>query len=437
MSLFKKLSKNAIVRNTFWSSFGNSFLTLISFIASIFVIRNLAASEYGKLQEAFAYFVILQQTENLVNPPQFKKYLINNPHESESLISNYGLFILIIGITLILLVLGAYVVSGFEPHFLLLAILLMAQPFRFTNGITLYFDANLESKKTQISLNSGNTLSNICKVVFSYLSPLALWQTLTQPIQYATAACIHLYQYKRGGASFRMADWNFKPLFSLISQCFPIFLATICEVARSRVAFIIIGAALGEEALGVFAVGAKFNEPWIFIASAIGISFWPRLVKCRSENPESYQSELHIFFGITFYIFLIFALGGFLFGDWIIPLLAKEKYVASVFVYKILALVLLCQALESSYVLGEINEGAFRHSLARNLFGLVLSGALVYLGLLWNGVDGASIGVLLASFTVVFIWPLFFRRTRKLAVALWTSPFAFPVSALKKRRSLR
>ncbi len=411
-------------------------MAAVSFVAALFVVRNLGPGEYGLLQEITAYFIVLQNFENLLNPNLFKKQLIESPEETRSLVATHGLVVAGIGLIFTMVTLAAYFALDLPAHFIFLPIMLAGVIFRCSNGISFYFDAKLETVRGQISLNVGNTLSSIYKVAASFLNPVALLQAFAVPLQYCLTALVHVFQYSRHRPSGPTAI-SFPKYWILVIASFPLFLSTFVDILKDRLSFIYLGSITTPVDLGLYGAGVKLTEPWLFVASALCISFWPKLVRTRNEDRAKYDEALMLFFSAIFYIFATLAVGGFLLSGFFVGTILGPKYSGSQIVFEIQVFVLLFQALNVALSLVEINQGLAKISLIRNgLSVLVVMGALTTL-VPNMGIAGASYAMLIANAFACVVAPLFFASTRHIVLQMLKSPLVGPKLFYRYVRNVR
>jgi len=417
----QRLLRSQLFRNTFWASSGNGLMALVSFGTAIFVVRNIGPSEYGILQEMTAYFLIAQNFENLVNPNLFKKSLLEHPSASDTLIRSLGALISLTGLLFFLLSSLAVVAFDLPTQYWLLSIMLTGMLFRFTNGISFFFDAHLQTIKSQISLNVGNLFSCGFKLAASFWSPTALLQAVSVPIQYVITAGIHVLQYRNTPNLIR-GRIEFTKMMHLALVGFPVFLSSFVDLLKGRIPFLFLGMETTPENIGLFGAGIRLSEPWLFVASALGMSFWPKLVQTKAENPAAYKRAMNFFFLALLCVFTPLALGGYFLSHTLVLTVLGEQYAGSLGVFQIQSLTLLFQAIGLGIVLVEINEGAIRISLIRNLISLGLTIAGLYLLYPLRGIDGAALAVLIANGVSCLIIPALFSQTRIITRALLSAP---------------
>ncbi len=421
----RKILSTKLFKNTAWTAGGNGLMAAISFFSSIFVVRNLGPAEYGILQEMTAYFAVILNIENMLNPNVFKKRLLEHPEESDDIVFTFGAAIGITGLVLSALVTASYFIFGLPQKFLILSLLLFGMIFRFSNGISFYFDAHLESVKGQISLNVGNTISSAYKVLMSFLSPIALLQAVAVPIQYFCTAFVHLYQYSRRPNKAGLTKLRIHKLFLMVTTSLPLFFSSFVDLFKDRFPIMFLGRVATPSDLGFYGAGVKLTEPWLFVASALTISFWPKLVHSKKEGPPFYERALTLYFASVLYIFLSVALSGFFLSGFLIHNVLGPKYSGSLGVFQIQTFALVAQSLSATFAIVEINEGLTKISLIRNFASLIICIVALYLLVPLYHIEGASIAVLIANTFSCLIFPLFVYRIRWIWVCLVKSPFKF------------
>jgi O-antigen/teichoic acid export membrane protein len=382
-----------------------------SFIASIIVIRKLGPAEFGMLQELIAYFMVVQTFENFVNPNLFKKQILKSDEESASLITSLGLLISSLGLIVTLLICFMVGVGILDSSYWMLAILAASIIFRFTNGMTYYFDAHLQTKKGQISLNAGNLLGNATKVIFSFLNPIAFLQSIAVPVQYSFTALIHLFQYRKVSHLVLPTADSFKKIWLLSKESLPLFLSGFLDMLKLRLPFLFLGTYATASEIGVYGAGVKLVEPWIFVSSALLISFWPKLVTSQ-QNLEQYQKVIKIFYSLSSLFFIPISIVSIFLGEYVIEILLGERYISAIPVFKIQAILLVVTAAIQAFSLVELNEGRGRLILFRNLLSVIFTIGFIYPLYQFMGILGVANSVLIADISAILAILFLNKRSR-------------------------
>ncbi len=425
-SSLRRLYNSRLLRNTFWGSGGNGLMAMVSFAASIFVLRNLGPSEFGLLQEMTAYFLLIQNFENIVNPHLFKKAILEDPTRSHELVMTYGLIIALLGAATTLIALAVCFIMGMGVRYLVLAVLLSSTIFRFSNGIAFYFDSQLQTVKGQISINVGNAVSNGFKVLLSFLSPFAIWQAVAMPIQYFITMLVHFAQYFPSIPKGQRLRFAFPETLRMAVISWPLFVSGFVDIFKTRFPIMYLGAIVSEQQVGLFSAGVRLVEPWIFIVSALGISFWPKMVKSKSLSKDEHQNAMLVFFGAMFYLFLPIGLAGFFLSDYLVVPVLGTRYAESLPVLKLQSIALVFQALALALSLVEINENLAHWSLVRNILTMLVMVVLTPLMVSQYGIVGAAAAVLITNVISVGILPFMYSKSRRIGRAIWSSAYSGP-----------
>lgn len=409
-------------------------MALVSFAASIFVVKNLGPSEFGIFQELTAYFLIAQNFENILNANIFKRKLIEDPESTHDMIVTHGLFVIGIGVLFTAAAALAYWLLALPDRFLLLPIMMSAMIFRYSNGITFYFDAELKTVKAQISLNVGNLVAAIYRVFISFTKPFALFQAIAMPLQYFVTMLIHLIQYRRSPHSRRGVTLRFAEYFALIAASSALFLSTFVDLVQGRLPLIYLGATVNTVDLGFFSAGLKLTEPWIFVASALSTSFWPKLVRANRESPEHFRQAASLYFASVFYFFSAIALVALMFSGFFIHQVLGDQYAGSETIFKIQAIVLLFQALNVAFGIVEISRGLTHISLIRNICSLGVTFVVLVVFVPRFGIEAASIAMLCSTFAACVLCPLLFPQTRAIVALMLGSVITGPQNLIQHLR---
>ena len=428
----KVILRSKIFQNTAWIFGGGAATAGIGFLTSLFVARKLGPSEFGELQIATAYFYIILNLENLINPHLFKKILVENIDEAPHYVRQLGR--IIFSLAILLLSIQVILLFIYKSNLnLLILILTISMLFRFTNGVVFYNEINLNSKSSIIAQNSGNIISSICKVIFAELRPSVFLQVITVPIQHASSALLLLKRYRQREHNlsfFGEIDFAFLRKFVLLSL--PLFSASLIELVSNRIGLLVIDNLLGKSLVGIFSAAAKISEPWTFVGAAITASFWPKTINLKTKDKNEYSRHLSMIYGILFWVSAIIAIGIFLFSDFLITNFLSTKYIESIPVLKvhIFSLFFLNWAFLTN--LWEINEGLTRITLIKNSIGLLLNIFLTNFLVKSYGIIGASYATMTTLCFTSTLSCLIFPQSRHLIKIQLSSPLLGLIEFVKK-----
>lgn len=419
----KNIVRSKIFQNTAWILAGNASIAVISFISALVVARFLGPESYGELQVAISYFVLFQNFENIINPSIFKKVLIESPEDTSDLISNLGSLITVLGIVLGLFSLIIFVFFDSKTT-LLISIMLLGMVFRYSNGISFYYDSKLESKRTVLIQNSGYLISSCLRAFFAIISPSLLLQAIIIPTQYIWNCLLHIYDFKqvfKKELYFILSPTILKPILLL---SLPLFLSSFIEILSNRIGIFFIDAKLGKLDVGIFSAAVKLSEPWLIFGAAISSSFWPQIIKLKKNGSSEYDFKISVVYGLLFYISIAICICTLFFSDIVVYQFLGPKYVNSLPILKVHIISVLFLNWSFFTGLWEINEGLTKFTLAKNIIALVINVVGCHYFINHFGIVGASYSAVISYFFISTLGCIFNKRSRRLLLDQIKSPAA-------------
>ena len=429
---------NSPYKNTLWQVFEKILSMIASLLVAVYLARAIGPHGYGAFSYLLALYVLASPLATLGLNALVTRELVNSPSQHSQIVSSVALVRVCGAVVAAFILVGwAWVGTGFSSvaerwGLTALAGGLVLQSFQF---IEFYFHAK-EYIKPVIIMRLGVLLF----FTVTKLTAISMGASVVQVIyifalEYAVIGAGYFVLLCFRDCTIRFNNINWRYAVKLLRQSSWLVLSGLAAVTYLKIDQVMLSNILGHEQTGLYAVAARLSEVWYFLATAMVISFFPTLLRYRSQNVEMYWSKLQ---GLNDVLCWSAVMLSFLINMIALPLVTRlfgSDYAgaadilavhiwASVFVFM--------RALASKWLLA---EGLLKFSLLSHglgaltniLFNWWLIPAFGGLGAAW----ATLIAYIVASIVVFYM----VASTRPMAVIMTKSLVAPITRALQYRRS--
>ncbi len=200
--------------------------------------------------------------------------------------------------------------------------------------IDFYFQAAVLGKFTAINQVITLCISSIAKIIFIFTHAPVEYFAAMVFVEALLTTINQLLFYKYHKQHVRLWRFSLDEAKTLLSHAWPIILSGLVMVVYQKMDQILIKRWLNMNLLGNYAAAVRISEASFFIPVAICSAIFPGIVNIR-DNKTLQEKRLVQLYSLMIWSGLTISLGGLLVGDWVIPLLYKEKYYLASSVFKI------------------------------------------------------------------------------------------------------
>ncbi len=181
---------------------------------------------------------------------------------------------------------------------------------------------------------------------------------------------------------------------SLLKDSWPLLLSGIAIGLAMRIDQIMIGQMMDDAAVGLYSVGVRLSEVFIFLGMSVASSVFPRLIQLKEEK---FENEFVKFIRIPFYILFILAIAVSLTSFFTVPIIFGKDYseahtILSVLIFSVP--ITYISVMSSNYLL--IN-GFSNEILYRQFLGVVINVSMNFLLIPYFGIVGAAIATVITD----------------------------------------
>lgn len=418
--MFQKVPRGnvrAILANSGWLLADRVIRMTLGVFVGAWVARYLGPASFGELAYAIAYIALFQTVATLGLDGVVVRDISRNVDSAGEVLGTAFVLRAVAGSTTWLIGVGAlaWFKGVTNPYVILSAILGANLVFQAADAIDLWFQSQVQSRRTVIAKLLACFASNLIKVLLIYFkAPLPAFAGVLA-FEVAAGALALSIVYGRAPAP---GAWRFhRPeAFRLLTESWPFIVAGAVNMVQARIEFVMIESFLGASALGQYAAASRFIEIFDLIFVALGTSIFPKVSKGGPETSDTTFQRVYFLAVLTYIaivpvLFCVWLSLGVIYGSQydvarrIFPLMAVRPLLAYIGIAKSM-----------------IIRVSFppRYALFCSAIGACLAAGGAYFLLPTLGLTGAIVASL-ASYLVsnVLIDALFFRKNFSNILLCW------------------
>lgn len=428
-------------KNTFWLASEKIITLVVSFVVGVLVARFLGPSDLGVISYASSianFFAIFSQ---LGLTPIVTRNLVKYPERANEILGTAFWARVAAGILNIGFVLVSFLFVSEDPVTnLIIFMLVFTTIFQSFFVIDYYYQARVESKNAvQVRLIQF-AVSTVLKIVLLVMQANLIWFAAIIVLNDLMNSAGLVMSYQRKAGDVRKWVFNFSYLREMMKDAYPLLISGFLVVIYTRIDQIMVKHLMGNEAVGVYSVGAKLSEMAYMIPAIIVPSIFPAVVNAKSNDESVYLKRVQMLFDLMFVMALVMAIGVTLLGPWLVTTFygAEFEQAGTVFVVHIWTCIFVYLGYASSTWV--FSENLQMVKLTRSIMGAGVNVALNFWWIPLYGVVGAALSSLVAqAFASYFgyminrkTWPVFMMMTRSI---LLISPVMSVKELLTKEKS--
>lgn len=442
IDMHEGISVKKATTDTLWIFVEKCLRILIAFFVTPMVTNYLGLTNYGiytyvtTYYNMFAVFVELGLASAIVK--EFVKHK-NNPEVQGTLftLKVFGSIFASLGMFVVALIFG----KGNENLLLFMGIASLKFVFLSIGNVDLFLQSESRFKNTSIVRNIAYVLITIFQIVAILLK----W-----PLIYFISAFVAetllieigmVITYRREGNKLRLWRFDFNYLKYIFKEYYPIILTSLASVLSLRLSQVMIGELINKDSLGIYSVAVKLTEIWYFAITSINVVLIPILIGKKETGDRKYpkymQRMIDIMtwagFGITLLVILSTQIFLRVLYD---PIYWDAgKYVL---IYAFNALTSAQAVATSTWYL---SENLQKQGMYLSLIGIVISFVTNWFLIKALGVYGAALATIVTSSLILYVIPLFIKKTRPVTIMLFKSFNIFNIikdirSIIKQNRDI-
>jgi O-antigen/teichoic acid export membrane protein len=398
----------AIGSNFAWLVADKIMRLIIGLLVSAWVARYLGPEQFGVLAYALTFIAIFQAItllglDNLLvrdiaaNPLQAHKYLGTTIGlRCASSTASY----------IVMMTIAALLNNGDDQALILIAIVGLIIFFQISDVIDLWFQSQLQSRRTVIAKGVSYILTAAIKIGL-ILSGAGLIAFATALVIEAALALVALsFAYRLFKTTTRW-EWSTLVAKELLKQSWPLLISGLAILLYMRISVIFLRESAGNAAVGIYTVGVTLSELWYFIPMAIASSLAPYISRKRNQDGDGYERVVCKAFSVMWILSIAVVTFNVLTAKYWVALLYGDQYKISAEIFALHAFTFVPVCLGVIQSIWLINEGRSILALYQAISGTIVALSLNFILTPTHGAHGAAAAIVVSQFVQAFLVNVF------------------------------
>jgi PST family polysaccharide transporter len=299
-ALGQKISPNLqkVIKNTAWL-FADKVLRMgMALVVGVWMARYLGVQKFGLYNYALSFAGLFGMFATLGLDTIVVRDIVRQPSNKDEILGTTlgirlmgGCLVIFLAVTSVSLVRPGEDLTRF-----LVAIIAAGTIFQAFDTIDLWFQSQVQSKYTVWAKTSSYLLINIGKICLLVMqAPLVVFACAWLS-EFILGAVGLVFLYLSKGNAFSAWRFNLGRAKIMLLESYRLILSSIAITIYLRADAVMLGAIVGDESVGIYAVATKFSEIWYFIPCAIVASVSPSIVQAKEVSESLYQQRLQKLF---------------------------------------------------------------------------------------------------------------------------------------------
>jgi len=294
-------SLQGILANSGWLLFDKVVRLALGVLVGAWVARYLGPESFGELSYAVAYIALFQTVATLGLDGIVIRDIARNPPGAGDILGTTFILRVLAGALCWAIALGVLALSkGIDdPYVFLSAIMGMNLIFQAGDAVDLWFQSQMQSRRTVLSKLCASIASNMIKVLLIYLrAPLVMFAAVLV-FEIAAGAGALAFVYRRFPSP---SVWRYRAVQArkLLVESWPFIIAGAVNMVQARVEFVMIESFLGAAALGQYAAAARFIEVFDMVFASLSVSIFPRISSQEGEQSQTAIRRVYLLAVLTY-----------------------------------------------------------------------------------------------------------------------------------------
>lgn len=413
------------LKSTGWSLISRVLSMGVSFLATIFIARNLGPTNFGQLSYAVSFISIFSFISSLGIDSILYRDLIKDPENRNKLLGSALTIKLVAGMTAaIICIIFANIFAQDDVSKVLIFILTGTFVFSSFQIINHDFQARVESKYPAIISFIVSITINILKIIAIYLGKGVIYLSIILLFESIFYAFLYWFIYKNN-LNGKISQWKFDTnvATSMLKDSWPLIFSTAFMLIYSRIDQVFIKHMIDAKSVGIYDSAVRIAEVWYFMPYIIVTVLFPAIINAKKISENLYNIRLGRLAFLLFSFSVLISIPISIFAPFIISKLYGAEFMGGVIILQIYiwaSVGIFVGALVSSYLVAENYKKILFFT---SLLPMVVN---VLLNLLWipeYGIVGSAYATLI-SYSMVPLSILLFKQTRNRVFDIYRS-FSF------------
>lgn len=408
---------NKMLKNIGWLLFDKIFILILQFFIGIKVANYYGSTSFGLYNYALSIIAFSSILFELLNDRIIKKFF--EEYNFSNVIYNVNIFRNTMAVLILIfsIIIGKFLSVSSLLYYTLILLSTDNVLLTSTQGIEIYFDYKLNSKKIVI-------LNNCIKLFSYFLQYIAIIfgvSIIVIPIIRCIGSLIRIIvlriMYKNIYLKNLKLKFSFKGklILDIFKESFFLWISFVAVLIYTHIDKIMLGNMLGNKEVGVYSIAVSLIQILSILIPPIQVSLFPKMLELYKKNEEGYYEfylKSNILITQMYFWTCIISV---IFIKIIFLKLFSIEYKDAIIVYSILTIMVFFKAngaLQTSHVtIKKITKKIFYKTFS----GLFINVTLNYIFIKKYGIVGAAISTSLTNFLTLFVMDFFIKEYREQA----------------------
>lgn len=397
--------------NTNWLFLEKFFRMFINLFVGIWVARYLGPENFGYLNYAQSFIIILSIFTMLGFDNIVVREITKDLHNNQTIVSTTITLKIIASIVFCLMFFISFkAFSNDEIEISLIGILIFIPIIQSFNIIDFYFQSRVLSKYVVIANSIALIFSSSFKIYFILGSYDLIYFAIPLLLEVVFISIGYIYFYKSIEKSFKY-KFNLSLAFKILKSSIPLMSSGLVMVLYTRIDQIMIQNIMDSKDVGLYAAAIRICEILMFLPLVVTSSLFPALINAKKIDKKIYYERLQKLYDFMVISSLIVAIFVSISSNTIVAFLYGEAYSSASIILQIYVWGGIFTALLVSSGKWLVNENLVMHALYRNVLGLVSNVILNLLLIKKYGIEGAAYASVISIIISGYLFDLFNKKT--------------------------
>ena len=398
---------------------------VLGLFVSVAVARYLGPADFGLYNYVLSIVALLAVVASLGLKTLAKRQLVEHPEQRDEILGTCFVIGLLSGLMIYAGMLLVVAYSSDSSLMLgLFALLgggvLLLEPLKY---IEIWFQSQVRSDLSVSATSVTLLLFAAVKVAAIYYGADLLDFAYIFCFEAISLVSLLIYFYGRHYGSFLQWQFNRAVAGDFLKQAWPLLISGLAITVYMKVDQVMLGAMLGNEAVGHYSAAVRISSVWYFIPTILATSLFPAIMYSRAKSPQIYRQRLQRYFDLNAGLAYLICIPLTFAAPWIVLLLFGADYESAGPILAIHAwsnLFVFLGIARGQYL---IAEKLFKISFVTTLLGAIINCAVNFLLIPKFGGQGAAAATLISQATAAYFSCLIFSSIRSTFLKLTQSIF--------------
>jgi polysaccharide transporter, PST family len=411
-----------IVGNIGWLFIDRVLRMGVGLFVGIWVARYLGPAKYGLLNYATAFASLFGTIALLGIDSVLVREIATSPERRDAFLGSA--FCLKLTSSVLVFPCAVYAISlarhGDSQILQLVSLCSLGFVVQSTNVIVCYFQSQVSSKYAVYATNAAFLLAALLRVVLILLGRSVIAFGYAALMELVLGSIFLTLAYRHNRLTVRNWFLERRAALRLLRDGWPLILSSVAVSFYMRIDQVMLGQMLGDQKVGIYSAAVRVSEIWYFVPMAIVATLFPVIVESKRYGESVYQKRVSRLFSLMAWSGIVLATAFTFLSSWVIHFLYGPAFSDAQSVLRIHIWASVPVALGVAYGAVLTAENAQVVTLYASLIGAGVNVLLNWTLIPRQGPQGAAIATL-ASYCMVVLSTLFFRRSRRTGIAILRS----------------